>query len=92
MKHTDKIKSLNIENKDLAEEIGDLYYDSLSEFLKELSLKLKMDSKADKGRGRVKLSKNLENASELILGASKEIDLAWDICKEPVRKFLEENK
>ena len=93
MKHTNKIKSCDIDNKQLAEEIGDLFYDSLSDFLKELSLKLEKDSIADNGRDRVKLSQSLSNASKLIKEASLEIEEAWKVCEKPVNDwFLEHNK
>jgi len=90
-KHTQKIKSIDISNKELANEIGDLYYDSLSNFLKELSIKLKSDANADYNRGRKKLAKSLYEASNYINLASKEIDTAWDICKPYVDEFLAKN-
>ena len=85
MKNKHIIKS-NTENKDLAEEIGDLYYDSLADFLKELSKKLEKDSIADMNRGRDKLANNLNQASKKILDASKEINEAWDICEPFMKK------
>ena len=90
-KHTQTIISANIDNKTLACEIGDLYYDSLSEFLKELSIKLANDAKADKARGREKLANSLFSASSHILEASKEIDTAWDICEPYVKEWLRKN-
>ena len=90
-KHTQTIKSLDIDNKKLAQEIGDLYYDSLADFLKELANKLKEDATADQNRGRKKLATNLFNASNHIEQASKEIDTAWNICKPYVEEWLKEN-
>jgi len=91
-KHTQQIKSCDIDNKTLANEIGDLYYDSLSEFLQELSKKLELDSISDRNRGREKLANSLKSASIHILSASKEIDIAWNICKPYVDNFFKENK
>ena len=91
-KHTQTIKSCDISNKKLAQEIGDLYYDSLSDFLKELSKKLELDSIADANRGRKKLAKNLLQASKHINEASKNIDTAWDICKPYVEEFFKDKK
>lgn len=91
-KHTQTIKSANIDNKTLAVEVGDLYYDSLSEFLRELSVKLANDAKADSKRGREKLANSLKMASSHILEASKYIDTAWDICKPHVKEYFKTKK
>ena len=56
--------------KQLAEDLGNLHYELLSEFLSLLSEKLARDSDADKGRGRPKLSSELFNASLTIRNAS----------------------
>jgi len=81
MKHSNEI----FNNKEIAIKIGDLYYDSLEEFLNDLSEKLNKDSKADFKRKRYKLSKSLKNASEHIKAAAKEISVAWDISKPYVK-------
>jgi len=84
MKHKDYI-----ENKDLgklADELGDLKYDTLSDFLYYLSLKLENDFKKDKDKNRIKLSERLLNSSNYLLEASKEISLAYDICKPYMKK------
>lgn len=73
-----------IENKDLGklvDELGDLRYDKLSDFLYYLSLKLKNDSKKDKDKNKIKLSERLLNSSNYLFKASEEISLAYDICK-----------
>jgi len=87
-KHTQRIKSANIDNKKLATEIGDLYYDSLSEFLVYLSKKLEQDYIADRKRGREELANCLLEASNSINEASKHIDKAWGICKPYVDRWL----
>ena len=86
-KHTQMIKSINITNEKLAQEIGDLYYDSLNEFLLQLSLKLEKDANSDLKRERKKLSKELFEASDWIKKASKNIDNAWDISSPYVENW-----
>jgi len=90
-KHIQTIKGTDLDNKELAIRIGDLYYDSLSEFLEALSKKLHEDGISDKNRGRKKLSDSLFKASEDIKKASESIDLAWDICEPFVKSWHNKN-
>ena len=64
---------------DLASELGDLRYDSLAVFLRELAAKLERDSAADAGRGRPKLAASLQEAAEGVKTAAAAIDRAWAI-------------
>ncbi|MTW21579.1 hypothetical protein [Allochromatium palmeri] len=89
MKHTKNIKSYNESHEKLAEDICDLYYDSLAEFFRLLSGKLEKDGKADDGRGRIKLAKELLSASKDLESAANHIDVAWEICEPYVKKWLE---
>ncbi|MEM7369438.1 MAG: hypothetical protein AAF587_12620 [Bacteroidota bacterium] len=66
---------------DLATELGDLRYDSLAEFLELLSAKLQQDALADAGRNRTKLAHRLQQASENMAAASRDIQEAWAICE-----------
>ena len=91
MKHTNNIKSCNISNEELAKEIGDLYYDNLSEFLEALADKLEKDSLADNKRGRKKLATSLMNASINIRQSVEDIDYAWKVSKPEVEKWFEDN-
>lgn len=80
MKHKEYIK--NYEHLgDLADEIGNLRYDKLSDFLYYLSLKLKNDSVKDKEKNKNKLSDVLLKSSKDLYNASDNISLAWKICK-----------
>lgn len=90
-KHTKTIKDIDISNKDLAIKVGDLYYDSLVEFLDALSEKLYEDGIADKNRGREKLSNSLFQASKDIKKASESIDVAWNICEPYVKAWHKKN-
>ncbi|MEM6379114.1 MAG: hypothetical protein AAF705_12940 [Bacteroidota bacterium] len=71
--------------KELAEEIGDLRYDALSDFLNLLADKIERDGDKDKSRDRVKLAKNLHDCSNQLNAAKQSIDQAWIIC-EPYMK------
>lgn len=74
--------------KVLAEMIGDLHYESLAEFLAQLSNKLRLDALRDRVGGRVELSTQLRYASGDIYNSSQCINEAWQICKP----FMEQNK
>lgn len=73
MKHQNNIDYPGGFNQ-LTEDLGNLSYDALEEFLNKLSTKIAKDSKADKGRERLKLAKQLSFAA-------KHIGNAWKICK-----------
>jgi hypothetical protein len=90
-KHTQTIKSMEIDNDTLAEEIGDLYYDSLAVFFTALSKKLENDAAADAARGRKKLASHLHESSKHIAKASVHMDKAWDICAPYVKEWSNEN-
>ena len=86
MIHTTTIFNYNGSMNELVENIGDLYYDSLSEFLQLLSQKLETDSFKDKERGRIKLAKSLKEASENIKKSVSNISDAWKISKPYINK------
>lgn len=58
----------------LTEDLGNLRYDVLAEFLNKLSKKLNKDAEADNNRGRRQLAKQL-------IYAGKHVGNAWKICK-----------
>ena len=65
----------------LVEKIGDLRYDTLSEFLQLLSDKILKDAEKDFNGGRILLANSLEQASINIEKSKKYIDQAWKISK-----------
>ena len=69
----------------LAEDIGNLKYDALSEFLQLLADKIELDGDKDKSRNRLKLAKNLHNCADRLREGKEAIDKAWIIC-EPYTK------
>lgn len=85
-KHATQLKNYDKNLEELANELGDLRYDALSEFLDFLSEKLEKDSQADQQRNRLQLANHLKNASISIKESSDSIKKAWKIC-EP---FMEE--
>lgn len=82
MIHTKTIVNYNGSMEELVENIGDLYYDSLSEFLQLLSQKLEKDSIKDRERNRIKLADCLKSASENIKTSASNINDAWGICEQ----------
>lgn len=85
MKHTHNIKNYHGTLEQLAE-VGDLYYDSLADFLHLLSEKLHRDGNADLARQRFKLGRHLKECSLHLERASREIQQAWSICEPHVPK------
>jgi len=90
-KHTSTVKGVPFANDVLAKRIGDLYYDSLAEFLMALSEKLVLDGDADAARGRRRLAQHLHKASKYIAEASVHMDGAWEVCKAPTMQWLSKN-
>lgn len=72
MKHDAKI-DYNGGFNQLAEDLGNLRYDTLGEFLELLSKKIEKDAGADEGRERYQLAKQLNYSA-------KHIKNAWKIC------------
>ena len=77
--------NIGMSNSDLASSIGNLKYDSTIELFHELSNKFKIDSDADRNRGRLKLSHHLLNISIKFKEMENEMIDIWKIC-EPFMK------
>ncbi len=78
---------LGIEDmKVLAEMVGDLHYQTLSEFLYSLSSKIQSDASKDRKAGRIQLALKLWAAKNSIEDGFVSINEAWKIS-EP---FMEE--
>ncbi len=90
MKHTTTVKAFNGTNEQLAEELGDLFYDNLAQFLNLLAMKIEKDSKADLKRGRTMLAKELHECARHLSSASEHIGVAWDISAPFVQKWRDE--
>lgn len=85
MEHKSNIEKYDGNLKELAQDIGNLKYDALAEFLDHLSSKIFEDSKKDKKRGRAKLAESLTDASAMLDGSTHCIKNAWRIS-EPFMK------
>jgi len=81
MKHSNYVKGYDGPHEQLAEEIGDLYYDSLADLLRLLADKINRDGNMDAARGRSKLAGALHDCSSHLQQAAEAVDLAWEICK-----------
>lgn len=85
MKHTNVVLHFSGTSAQLAEEMGDLYYDALAELLALLAEKISADSLADHGRGRPKLAGERSACADHLQIASQHIQSAWMICAPHVR-------
>ena len=81
MKHTVSVPHYNGSHQQLAEQMGDLYYNALAELLTMLADKLERDAVKDTARGRPKLASELAGASTAIKAAAAHINTAWRICE-----------
>lgn len=80
-KHKKEIVKYNGSMKELANDIGDLHYESLKDFLLMLSSKIEKDSENDRKGGRIKLSEALLKSSEHLYKSYEFINDAWLISK-----------
>lgn len=72
--------------KVLAEMIGDLHYETLTELLMHLFLKIGSDGRKDLHAGRIQLGCRLLNAEVKLCAAYLEIKEAWKISKPYMTK------
>ena len=90
-KHTSSVIGFGVDNRELAERVGDLYYDDLAYFLESLSRKLATDAMFDRKRGRKRLADALDNSANLIGKSIESMNEAWDICEVPTIKWMIQN-
>jgi hypothetical protein len=81
VKHIQQVKGYPGSHQQLADEIGDLYYDSLAELLRMIAGKIERDGDNDATRGRKKLANALHDCSAQLTIAARSIDSAWRICE-----------
>ena len=86
MIHKEKIENYSGSLEALAEEIGNLKYDALSNFLNLLADKIQNDGDKDERRGRVRLASHLHHCSEQLRACKLSIDEAWRICEPYMRE------
>jgi hypothetical protein len=80
-KHKKTVEKYSGSLEELVEDIGNLHYESLQDFLLLLSKKLNADAIKDTRAGRTKLALQLADASLEIEAAEKSIAKAWIISK-----------
>lgn len=85
MIHKSAIEKYAGSMEELVEEIGNLKYDALANFLELLANKIQEDGKKDEERNRIKLSNHLFKSAEKLKESKASIDKAWVIC-EPFTK------
>ena len=81
MKHPEKIEKYDGTLTQLAEDLGNLRYDALADFLRDLSQKIQADGKKDEARGRTQLAGSLFNCAQVLSEGAKSIDKAWKISE-----------
>jgi len=86
MIHKSKIENYLGTTEELAEEIGDLRYDTLSDFLNLLADKIQKDGYKDENRGRVQLASQLHDCSKQLRVCKSSIDKAWKICESYMKE------
>lgn len=67
--------------KEFANQIGNLRYDLLCDFINHLAKKLHVDATNDYSAGRRKLGEKLFETENMLKSASNYIADAWDICE-----------
>lgn len=72
--------------KKVAEAIGDLHYEALSELLGSLSIKLYRDGLKDLDRDRYRLSCALDDASNRLRECADHVTRAWNISKKYMKQ------
>lgn len=71
--------------QEAAEEVENLRYDKVVEFLGHLSQALDRRAASDRASGRPVLARQLERASYKVMRASVEMAEAWSICRSKMR-------
>jgi hypothetical protein len=90
-KHTSKVKGVGFELDELANRIGDLYYDDLRDFLNSFAWKIERDAEADKERGREKLATALFETAQQLRKSAEHMNTATGIVMPHVFKWEVEN-
>ena len=81
MIHYGEVKRYAGSMNELAEDIGNLRYDALADFLNLLAAKIEHDGDKDRARKRLKLANELHSSADSLRTSATAIDRAWVICK-----------
>ena len=86
MNHLMQVKNYSGNLKELAEEIGNMRYDTLEEFYKILSDKFNSDSRHDAILGHQQVSSKLKKIVEYHQMIQEEFSSLWKICEKYMKK------
>ena len=81
MTHFDNIAGYSGTLSELAEDVGDLKYDALAEFLRLLAAKVERDGLKDRERGRGRLASALQGCADHLAASAAEAGEAWLVAK-----------
>ena len=81
MTHYDAVQNYAGSLAALAEDIGNLRYDALAEFLTLLAAKIAQDGQKDAGRGRSQLAAVLHSSAAELAASAEHIEKAWQVAK-----------
>lgn len=81
MTHHEAVQNYTGSLAELAEDVGNLRYDALADFLRLLSAKVAQDAEKDAGRGRAQLASALQGSTAELTAAAEKIEKAWRIAK-----------
>ena len=81
MNHNTLIKNYHGSIESLVEDIGNLRYDALADFLHLLSEKIQSDGEKDEARKRHQLASALFECSKKLEESKMAIDVAWKISE-----------
>lgn len=80
-KHSLSVEKYSGSLEDLAEDVKNLRYDKVAEFLGYLAAQVKQEADKDLADGKTKLAAKLYLASNYLSRSQEELDSAWKICK-----------
>lgn len=79
-RHSKQVAGIS-DMKILAEAVGDLHYESLTEFLHHLSKKIDADAERDNRDGKEKTASALQYAGMSLFESALRMEKVWKICK-----------
>lgn len=87
-KHPLSVENYSSSLEDLAEDIKNMRYDKVAEFLGYLAAQVKAEADKDLANNRSKLSARLYQASTYLSRRQEEMDSAWKICRPYMENYM----
>ncbi|OQB40303.1 MAG: hypothetical protein BWY04_01392 [candidate division CPR1 bacterium ADurb.Bin160] len=91
MKHPTEIENYDGDLRNLAREVTNLRYDSLTKFLNYISMYLKLDANKDLKRRNMQLYSKLHDVFTYLDKSINDMEKVWNICKLHMKE-TNENK